>query len=75
MKINTGKSTEIRFTRARAKNPLGYSLGDQKIPEVSSCKYLGVILKRSKLGRPSKLHSAKSLADTSLCNACSQKRT
>jgi hypothetical protein len=30
--------------RAQVKNPLGYSLGDQKIPEVSSCKYLGIIL-------------------------------
>jgi len=30
--------------RAQVKNPLGYSLGDQKIGEVSSCKYLGIIL-------------------------------
>jgi len=44
MKINPSKSKAIRFTRARVKNPLGYSLGDQKIPEVSSCKYLGIIL-------------------------------
>jgi len=44
MKINPGKSKAIRFTRARVKNPLGYSLGDQKIPEASSCKYLGIIL-------------------------------
>ena len=29
--------------------------------------------KRFKLGGPSKLHSAKSLEGTSLCNACSQK--
>ena len=41
MKINPGKSKTIRFTIARVKNPLGYSLGDQKIPEASSCKYLG----------------------------------
>ena len=46
MKINPGKSTAIRFTRARVKNPLGYSHGDQKIPEASICKYLGVILRR-----------------------------
>jgi hypothetical protein len=39
-KINPGKSMAIRFTRAQLKNPLGYSLGDQNIPEVSSCKYL-----------------------------------
>jgi len=44
MKINPSKSKAIRFTRARVKNPLGYSLGDQKIPEASSCKYLGIIL-------------------------------
>jgi hypothetical protein len=40
MKINLGKSKAIRFTRARVKNPLNYSLGDQKIPE-----YLGIILR------------------------------
>jgi len=28
VKINPGKSQAIRFTRARVKNPLGYSLGD-----------------------------------------------
>ena len=44
MKINPSKSKAIRFMRARVKNPLGYSLGDQKIPEASSCKYLGIIL-------------------------------
>jgi len=43
MKINAGKSKAIRCTRARVKNPLGYSLSDQKIPEASSCKYLGII--------------------------------
>ena len=31
--------------RAWVKNPLGYSLGDQKIQEASSCKYLGIILR------------------------------
>jgi hypothetical protein len=45
MKINPGKSKAIRFTTARVKNPLNYSLGDQKIPEASSCKYLGIILR------------------------------
>jgi len=39
VKIRPGKSQAIRFTRAQVKNPLGYSLGDQKIPEASSCKY------------------------------------
>jgi hypothetical protein len=45
MKINPGRSKAIRFTRARVKNPLNYFLGDQKIPEASSCKYLGIILR------------------------------
>ena len=44
-KINAGKSKAIRFITARDKNPLGYSHGDQKIPEASSCKYLGIILR------------------------------
>jgi hypothetical protein len=30
MKINPCKSRAIRFTRARIKNPLDYSLGDPK---------------------------------------------
>jgi len=37
-KINPVKSKVIRLTGARVKNLLGYSLGDQKIPEASSCK-------------------------------------
>jgi hypothetical protein len=45
MKINPGKSKAIRFTRARVKNSLGYSLGHQKIPKASSCRYLGIILR------------------------------
>jgi len=45
MKINPGKSKAKRFTRIRVKNPLGYSLVDQKIPEASSCKYLEIILR------------------------------
>jgi len=43
-KIIPSKSKAIRFTRAGVKNPLDYSFGDQKILEVSSCKYLGIIL-------------------------------
>jgi hypothetical protein len=46
IKINRGKSKAIRFTRPRVKIPLGYCLGDQKIQESSSCKYLGTILRR-----------------------------
>jgi hypothetical protein len=42
MKINPSKSKTTRIPSARVKNPLGYSLGNQKIPEASSCKYLGI---------------------------------
>jgi hypothetical protein len=45
MKVNPGKSKVIRFTRDRIKNPLNYCLGDQKIPEAISYKYLGIILR------------------------------
>jgi len=47
MKINLNKSKALSFTRARVKEPLNYSLGDQKIPEASCCKYeyLGIILR------------------------------
>ena len=45
MKINPSKSKAIRFTRARVKDPLNYSLLGNWIPEVSSCKYLGIILR------------------------------
>ena len=45
MKINPSKSNAIRFTRARVKDPLNYSLICTLIPEMSSCKYLGIILR------------------------------
>ena len=45
MKINPGKGKAIRFARIRVKTPLLYSLGDQRFPEASSCKYLGIILR------------------------------
>ena len=45
MKINPSKSKAIRFTRASVEDPLNYSLMDTLIPEVSSCKYLGIILR------------------------------
>jgi len=44
MKINAIKSKAVRFTRARAKEPLNYSLLDTLIPDASSCKYLGTNL-------------------------------
>jgi len=45
MKINPSKSKAVRFTRARVKNPLDYSLANTLISEASSCKYLGIILR------------------------------
>jgi len=45
MKINPSKSKAVCFTRARVKDPLNYSLMDALIPEASSCKYLGIILR------------------------------
>jgi len=44
MKINLNKSKALSFTRAQVKDLLNYSLGDQKIPEASCCKYLGIII-------------------------------
>jgi len=45
MKINSSKSKAVHFTRARVKDPLNYSLMCTLIPEASSCKYLGIILR------------------------------
>jgi len=45
MKINPSKCKAVRFTRVRVKNPLNYTIGDQLIPEASSCKYLGIIFR------------------------------
>ena len=45
MKINPSKSNSISFMRARIKDPLNYTLRDQKIPEDSCCKYLGIIIR------------------------------
>jgi len=45
MKINPNKIKALSFMRARVKDPLNYSLGDQKIPEASFCKYLGIIIR------------------------------
>jgi len=45
MKRNPSKRKAIRFSRARVKDPLNYSLIGTLIPEASSCKYLGIILR------------------------------
>jgi len=44
-KINPNKRKALSFTRARVKELLNYSLGDQKIPEASCCKYLEIIIR------------------------------
>jgi hypothetical protein len=43
-KINPGKSKAISFTRVRVKDSLNYFLEDQRIPEASSFKYLGITI-------------------------------
>jgi len=45
IKMNPGKSRTIRFTRVQVRNQVSYCLDDQKIPEASSCKYYGIILR------------------------------
>jgi hypothetical protein len=45
MKINPSKGKALCFTRARVKDPLKYSLLGTLLPEESSCKYLGTILR------------------------------
>ena len=44
-KIIPNKSKTLSFTRARVKDPLNYSFGDQKIPKASCCKCLGIIVR------------------------------
>jgi hypothetical protein len=45
MEISPTKSKAVSLTRARVNEPLSYSLRDTVIPEASSCKYLGIILR------------------------------
>jgi len=45
MKTYPVKSNVLRFTRTQVKNPLVNSLGAQKFPEASNCKYLRIILR------------------------------
>jgi hypothetical protein len=40
MRINSKKIKALSFARARLKEPLNYSLGNQNIPEASCCKYV-----------------------------------
>ena len=41
----SSKSKAVSFTRARVKDPLNYLIMDTLIPEASSCKHLGIILR------------------------------
>jgi hypothetical protein len=43
MRINPSKCKALSFTRARVKDSPNYTLRDEKIPEDSSCRYLGII--------------------------------
>ena len=45
IKINPSKCKAVSFPRVRVNDPLNYTLRDQLIREVSSCKYLGKILR------------------------------
>jgi hypothetical protein len=45
MKINPDKSKAVSFTKARVKERLRYYYGEQLIPEASSLKYLGIIIR------------------------------
>jgi hypothetical protein len=45
MIINQTKSKVICFMKAQVMEPLNYLLWDIVIPEVSSCKYLGIVLR------------------------------
>jgi hypothetical protein len=47
MKINPYKIKVLGFTIAGVKDPLNYTLRDQKIPEDSCCKYLGIIIRNN----------------------------
>jgi len=45
IKINQGKSKAVSFTKARVKEQIRYYFGEKLIPEASSFKYLGIILR------------------------------
>ena len=45
MKINPGKSKAVNFTNSKVKERIRYYFGDQLIPEASSFKYLGIIIR------------------------------
>ena len=73
MKINPSKSKAIRFTRARVKDPLNYSLLGTFIPEASSCKYLGIILRSGLICSDQINYTKKGLESTKFHNANTKK--
>lgn len=46
MKINAVKSKSLSFSKSAKKVSLNYNMGGVAIPQVSCCKYLGVILRQ-----------------------------
>ena len=74
MKINPSKSKAVRFTRDWVKDPLDYPLANTLIPDASSCKYLGIILRSDlSLAGSRQLHGEKGLEGTTFHNANTQK--
>ena len=45
MKLSPGKSRAVIFTKARIKKGTRHYFGEQLIPEASSFKYLGIIIR------------------------------
>ena len=74
MKINPSKSKAIHFRRTRAGDTLNYSLMDTVIPQASSCKYLGIIM-RSDLSWADQVNYMvkKGMESSTLCNANTKK--
>jgi hypothetical protein len=55
------------------KGPLNYSFMDQIIPEVSFCKYLGIIIRSDLSWIDQEIHGPKSLEGTRFRNAYCKK--
>jgi hypothetical protein len=74
MKINPNKGKALRFTRARLKDPLNYSLRDQKTPNANGCKYLAIIIRSIiNVSSSGKLHGSKRLDGITFGNAYGKK--
>jgi hypothetical protein len=64
MVVNPTKSKAICFTRGQVREPLSNSLRDLVIPEASSCKCLGIILRGNYIGLIKLLQGEESLEGT-----------